>query len=517
MSSTLVIKKPELEKEIQEVSVKSYWLPLGEIRLDASYYAQEVSKATRLLEESGYKLTDIEQLSDDVFTLARIKRYYGDSRATPYLMPSELFYFPLSPTKHVFANKIKNVEKWFLKKGWLLITCSGRIGKPLIVTKSYEGFIVSHDVARVIPKADTLTGFLYAYLLSWVGKALLTKDEYGVAVDHIEPHHINSVRIPLFPKEVQRIIHDNIHKVFNLREKGRILLAKSQEELLEELELPKVERLTKTKPFSIKSSDLKLRFDASYHNPLVEDVREKLRRCKYKSTKLEHRIQEPFIPNRFKRVFVEKEYGVPFLSGTNVIQVKPYDVKYISKKVTAKLEKCLVHEGWVLLTRSGTVGRVALVPSNWDGWAITEDAIRLIPKNIHRGFLTAFLQTEYGHLQVISKIYGGVVDHLTEDDVKDVLVPMPPLDVQEKIGKLVVKAFELKELANKIEDATVKTLENMLSTHRKVEVNEEYLKETNAYADSFELIGNEEFRKSLEELESGEVTSFEEFKKEHGF
>jgi type I restriction enzyme S subunit len=517
--ATLTVEKPELGIKVPEVSVKSFWLSLGEMRLDASFYTQEVSKATRLLEESGYGLTDIGQLSKDVFTLARIKRFYGDSNATPYLMPSELFDFPLSPTKYVYAGKIKNVERWFLKEGWLLITCSGKVGMPLIATKLYESFIVSHDVARVIPKTDTQTGFLYAYLLSWIGKALLTKDQYGVAVDHIEPHHVKSVKVPLLPQEIQKIVQGNIVKVFNLRDKARNLLTKAQNDLLTELDVPNPNRTTRARSFFVKSTDLKLRFDASYHIPFVKDVREKLKHCKYKTENLGKHVQEPFIPNRFKRIYVEGEYGVPFFSGSNIVQIKPYDVKYLSKRATAKLETCLVHKGWVLLTRSGTVGRVALVPSNWDGCAVTEDVIRVIPKfqEIHSGFLTAFLQSDYGTAQVISKIYDGVVDHLAEEDVKDIEIPIPPFEVQERIGKLVVEAYEWKELANKIEEETVRTLENMLEEHKKIEINEEYLKEINAYADSFELIGNEEFQESLEELESGEFLSFDEFKKEHGF
>jgi type I restriction enzyme S subunit len=512
------MKKPELEKKVQEISVKSFWLQLGEMRLDASFYAQEVSKATRLLEESGYELTEIAQLSRDVFTLERIKRFYGDSKATPYLMPSELFDFPLFPTKHVYANKINKVERWFLKKGWLLLTCSGKVGMPLIVTKLYEGFIVSHDVARVVPKIDTQTGFLYAYLLSWVGKAQLTKDQYGVAVDHVEPHHIKSVKVPLFPREIQKLVHSNILKVFSLREKARNLLVESQSAMLEELGLPKLEEQIKTMSFNIKSSDFKLRFDASYHDPKIRLIIDEIKNCKYTSKRLGDGLGEIFIPGRFKRIYVNQNYGTQFLSGTQIAQIKPYDLKYISTRVTKNIDNWIVREGWILVTCSGTIGRVALVPKEWDGWAISQHVLRIIPnaKEINKGFLATFLLSDYGRQQVVSKTYGGVVDELAEDDIRDVIIPQPPKDVQEKIGQPVIEAYRLRELANKIEDETVRMLENMLEEHRKVEVNEEYLKEINSYADTFELIGNEDFRKSHEEVEHGETVSFDEFRKEHG-
>ncbi|MCJ7635245.1 restriction endonuclease subunit S, partial [Candidatus Bathyarchaeota archaeon] len=179
----------------------------------------------------------------------------------------------------------------------------------------------------------------------------------------------------------------------------------------------------------------------------------------------------------------------------------------------------LVRAGWVLVTCSGTIGRVALVPKKWDRWAISQHVLRIIPnsKEINNGFLAAFLLNEYGDQQVISKTYGGVVDELAEDGMRDVLIPHPPIDVQERIGNLVIEAYELRELANQIENETVITLEKMLEEHRKVEVNEEYLKEINSYADSFELIGNEEFLGSRKELESGQTISFDDFKKEHGF
>jgi type I restriction enzyme S subunit len=185
-------------------------------------------------------------------------------------------------------------------------------------------------------------------------------------------------------------------------------------------------------------------------------------------------------------VYVERNFGVPFLSGTNIVQIKPQDLKYISKKVTVDLDDCLIHEGWILLTRSGTAGKVALVPSRWDGYAASEHVIRMIPigREVHRGYLAAFLQTEYGHLQIVSKIFGGVVDELAEDDLKDILVPKPSWSIQEKIGEPVVEAYELKEKANDLETFTIQLLEELIREGKKAD--------PKSYLNTFEVIGNEE-------------------------
>jgi type I restriction enzyme S subunit len=521
LTNTLVLAKLPPEKEVQKVSVKSLWLIMGEMRLDASFYAQDVSKAMRLLEESGYDIAPLyDEFATDVFYLPREKRFFADSHVgKPYLMPSELFYFPHLPSKFVYAQKLNKAEDWFVKEGWILLTRSGRLGELTLATEILQNFVVSDDVIRIVPKEGTLTGYVYAYLSTWVGKALLTKDQYGVTVEHIEPHHVRSVKMLRLPKEIQKIIHRNIGRVFGLRDKARLLLAQSQRKLLEELELPNLEKIMGNTFFPIASEDMKMRFDASYHDPIVGYIEDKLKQCKCDLKRLRDNMGEIFIPGRFKRIYVDPQHGIPLLSGKQVAQIKPYDLKYISTKVTRNIEDWMVKAGWVLVTCSGTIGRIALVPKEWDGWTVSQHALRIVPNKdvVSNGFLAAFLLSEYGQQQILAKTYGGVVDELAEEDMRDILVPLPTRDVQENIGKLVVEAYQLRETANEIENDTVRTLETMLEEHRKVEVNKQYLKEVNSYADSFELIGNTEFRESCEDLERGKTISLREFKKEHGF
>lgn len=514
--TAVVVKKPELEIKVKAVSLKSYWLTLGEIRLDASFYAEESQRAIRFLKESGYETTNIGSLSKRVFNPPPIKRQYSGIEGTPYLMPTELFLLRLEPTKFVFANKMENIEDWFVKDKWVILTQSGNTGMPLYVTESLEEFVVSQNAIRIIPKDDVYSGFLYAYLSTWLGQALVTRDQFGVTVEHIRPHHVSQVLVPSIPEEIQKQVHRNIVKVFQLRDKAREFLKQAERMLFQELNLTPIKSsLKETKTFSVGASKLNLRFDASYHDPIADNIVSKLQKSGYTLSPLS-KVSDAFIPSRFKRIYVEEEYGLPFLQGTDISLIKPRLLKYISEKVTENIEKWIVHSGWVLVTRSGTVGRVSLVPKQWDGWAVSEHVLRIISNldKINSGFLTIFLTSDYGYRQVISKIYGGVVDELSEDDLKDVLVPLPPLDVQENIGKLVLEAYEMKELANKIEDDTTYTLEDMLTKHRKTEDAVEYLKEIEAYAETFDLIGDEEFRESLEQAERGEVVPFEGSEKE---
>jgi hypothetical protein len=90
--------------------------------------------------------------------------------------------------------------------------------------------------------------------------------------------------------------------------------------------------------------------------------------------------------------------------------MRPHDLKYISRTKTEGLERWIIRKGWVLITCSGTIGRVGLVSSVQDQWAASQHLLRIVPDQSkgHPGYLAAFLTTPYGQHQITAKIYGGV-------------------------------------------------------------------------------------------------------------
>ena len=508
--ATAIVKKPELEIKVKAVSLKSYWLTISEMRLDASFYAQDVTVATRFLKESGYSIVPLKRFVKNVFYPPRSKRYLTEeSKGVPYLTSSDALFLLHHP-KYIIPNKIPNIQKWYVKDGWILLTRSGTVGIPLLVTKDLEKYVLSEHLIRIVPKNDSLVGFLYAYLSSWFGEAFIKKDKFGAVVEEIEPHHIHSIPLPAFPEDTQKKVHANIIKALAMREKVKQLLKEAEKLLYKELVIPQSKIFAvSSKCFTVGSSQLNLRLGAPYHTPLVRSLLTKMQKAKYPVEEIANKA-EIFIPTRFKRIYVEKEYGIPFLSGTNIMQMKPHHLKYISKKFTKNLEDYLIKEGMVLTAARGTIGRTIPITKSLDGWAASDNIARIIPnqKKIHFGFLALFLNTPYGYYQLVRHVGGSVVNLLQPQHISEVQIPNPPMKIQQKIGKLVVEAYELKELANKIEDDTVHTLEDMLAKHRKVEDAIEHFKDLEAYAETFELIGDEEFREGLDQARKGELVPY---------
>lgn len=198
------------------------------------------------------------------------------------------------------------------------------------------------------------------------------------------------------------------------------------------------------------------RLDATYYNPRAAHVLRTLDTYMMDVQPLGELTDKVFMPPRFKRTYVTADRGVPLLQGSHVVQFRPADLKYLSLAATKNVEDLLIRHGWLLVTRSGTVGRVALVPTEWDGWAASEHIFRIVPKVDGRcpaGYLATFLDSPLGQAQLSAQVYGAVVDELTEDHIRNIRVPVPRTPAQraevKRINDLTLRALELRaEAAN---------------------------------------------------------------------
>ena len=453
------------------VHVGSHRLQEGGRRMDAGYYSTASARASLALENLGGEVRRLGDVVDDCFILSRFKRIYAGSSewGWPYLSPSEAFHFRPTSSRWIARSYApKRPEKHFSQEGWILVSASGTVGRPILVTHRLAKFFLSHDLVRVVPSDSVPRGYLYAYLSSWVGQALLTKDQYGAAIKHLEDHHVANVRVPLLTDAEMGAIADCIERAHLLREKANDVLDEATAELHFELGLPSFDgqqtEMTSFETFTARSTSLNGRFDASFHTPLATTAVETVRAGIYPPVYLADMCERIFLPGRFKRNYVIREYGVPFIQGSHIPLTKLYDLKYLARSDKRNLDRCRLSNQWVLISRSGTIGRLSVVSSIVEGSAASEHLIRIVPReqDYNPGYVAMFLMTSYGQLQVQSKTYGGVVDELTDADLGEVVLPDAPKVIQDSIGEKVLEAFENKDLANVIEDQAVRNLETRM-------------------------------------------------------
>lgn len=476
-----------ISNTVSVTSVLSHWLNRGEQRFDGSYYANLATRAYRIIEDCGYPSKAIGEVTKSFFYPGRFKRVYAKNKnaGTPFLTASMAMHF--RPRSEVYlSNFSDSLKECLINEGMILMTRSGTVGRCVIVGKRLSTFALSDDAFRIEVNDDVLSGYLFAFFSSWIGQALITKDQYGSAIKHLEPHHVTNIQIPCIPREQQEMIHNLIMKAFYLREKANSLLDDADALLYKELGLPEFDEslvpyLTLTtnkaasspeiphpRAFTVNSSDLENRFDGSYHLPIGRVIAEILNGGKFSPQPLGKIANSIIIPPRFKRLYVSREYGIPFIRPSQLPQIRPFDIGYISRK-TVELPSLLIHQNHILVTTDGTVGRISLVTSHINGWAGSNNIARITTNSepYRNGYLAAFLNTPYGFFQLTRPIYGGVIDHIEVPHIKGVLIPLAPPKLQEEIGEKVLLAYHNKDEATAIEEKALRMLEVILEKKQK--------------------------------------------------
>ena len=86
-------------------------------------------------------------------------------------------------------------------------------------------------------------------------------------------------------------------------------------------------------------------------------------------------------PSRLKAILVPSQHGTPFLSATQVFDAAPAPRKFLAACQMAKASECFVQDGTILVTRSGTVGRVTLSYGPHREVVISDDLLRVRAKS----------------------------------------------------------------------------------------------------------------------------------------
>jgi type I restriction enzyme M protein len=187
------------------------------------------------------------------------------------------------------------------------------------------------------------------------------------------------------------------------------------------------------------------------------------------------RIAEVFNGPRFKRPYADKgvtsgEHIVRYFTGNAVTQTRGENVKYLDlakAKATQlrMIDKLYLERGMILITDSGTVGRVIYATDYHDGAVGTNNLIRVVTRDeALRGYLYQFLSSRLGQDQLKSNIYGAIVDHIEPDHVKSVLVPIPnDRWLLQKIGLPVIRGIELQEQARQEMNSSMTALAESLA------------------------------------------------------
>ena len=198
------------------------------------------------------------------------------------------------------------------------------------------------------------------------------------------------------------------------------------------------------------------RADASYHLSEGRTVKRYIAHSPYPLTTIGEVSKRIFYGNRARRVYVsDKEHGIPFLSSSDILQADLDHVKLASKKYTPDVEDMVLQKGWILISRSGTVGNCAFASRLHAQKLASEHVIRLVPDYILRpGLIYAYLASKYGHSLLTQGVFGAVIQHIEPAFIASLPIPVFPESFQTEVDNLIQESARLREEANdKLEEA----------------------------------------------------------------
>lgn len=448
------------------------------LRLEASAYALKARLSVAELRACSHPLkavlgeTGVCQDANNAFRFARM--YVGADKGVPFLSSSDII--GLRPERGKYLSlKTPRLAELKVKPWEILVSCSGTVGNVSLASPRMSEWAVSQHVIRITaPDRDT-AGYVTAFLRSQWGRAQLTGMTYGSVVQHIEPQHLRRVLIPDLPAIRRIAIGRAFVEAALKRDEANNKLDEAEARLCATLKFPPLPMPTNGPVTStVRAAQWGRRLDAAFHNPTARWVENQLQDCGASVLPLGDKTLTKAIKavTKFrKRVYVPKG-GIPLLSSKQLFQIDPIELKGLARGAHLEdMAEIGLKQNLVMVTCSGTNGRVQIVPSYMNSWAASQDALRVEGiTDESAGYLYAWLSSVYGQTLLLRYQYGSVITHLDRNMLGAVPVPVLPKAKRKAIATLVLDANCLRDEAWGLEQSALKMLREEIAPSGKISI-----------------------------------------------
>ena len=143
---------------------------------------------------------------------------------------------------------------------------------------------------------------------------------------------------------------------------------------------------------------------------------------------------------------------------------------YLSKNVQAKIAKYIVNEGNVIITIAGSIGLIAIVEKEHNGCNLTENAAKIVIKDdkiLNKFYLAEILKSKNIIEKISFSVVKSTIPKLALFRIKDLIIPLPPINVQNKIEvklKIINKLKTIEKIAIDTEQKLLLSLYQKLFT-----------------------------------------------------
>lgn len=296
-----------------------------------------------------------------------------------------------------------------------------------MVDEVLAGYTLSHDMIRIEVDDPLIRAYIATFLQTPTGQALLRRNMSGSVIDHLTVTDVKGVPVPFLSQDAVASIGGVALDAITRTERARLELLQLADAMAQALPMPSSEGLGRH-GWSLRSGAVRGRLDAAFHDPLVAEVREQIGSAGGGQVR---DVARAIKPPRYRRFYVDEGHGTPVLSGRQLLQARPINLRYVSDRSFKDRSEYELASGMTVFggvgRAEGRLGSPVMITSTRSGWLASEDVVRLQPHDgTAPGALWLSVASPQVQLQLRALTFGSVVDHLAAEDVDAVLLPPVP-------------------------------------------------------------------------------------------
>ncbi|GAA8162289.1 hypothetical protein HpBT125_07520 [Helicobacter pylori] len=141
------------------------------------------------------------------------------------------------------------------------------------------------------------------------------------------------------------------------------------------------------------------------------------------------KLNTPNANNYYVTVRELEEYTIKFTHQTGRID---------DNALSLCLKRSNLEKDDILFSGTGTIGKVSIIKENPNNWAIKEGIYSIKPnkKIVFPRFLMFCFENLNIQNDIKSKSFGGIVKSISMNDLQQITIPIPPLEIQQEIVKI---------------------------------------------------------------------------------
>ncbi len=341
----------------------------------------------------------------------------------------------------VINKNVKIRKEQYLKKNDILI-CAGsgsseHIGKVAFINTDFD--YVFGGFMGVIRIREVNSRFVYHIFTSNIFKQYLEKSLNTTTINNLNANILQNFLIPIPPLEIQQEIvkildaFTELNTELNTELKAR----KKQYEYYQNM-------LLDFKGINLNHKDAKMSAK-TYPKPLkslLQTLAPKgVEFRKLGDMTISFTKQTGFDYSAFIKPALIKEYlpnYIPFIQNKDFLgHYINYKTDYfIPNEIAIRFPQILLNEKCLLISISGSIGKVAVFNHSQDAFIGGAIAVLKFKEKKSLDFVMHFLMSASGQKLLLNGVKSGSHKNLTIADLKKITIPIPPLEIQQEIVKI---------------------------------------------------------------------------------